>query len=51
MPYLNNYSKQRILVLKNLTYTVKEILEQLNLEGFNYCRDTIEKFLIKYNKF
>ena len=51
MPSLNTYSKQRILVLKNLTYTVKEILEQLNLEGFNYCRDTIEKFLIKFNKF
>ena len=51
MQSLNTYSKQRILVLKNLTYTVKEILEQLNLEGLNYCRDTIEKFLMKFNKF
>ena len=51
MTRLSAYAKQRILTLRSLTLRIREIMDDLENEGLKYCRNTIEKFLKKYDYF
>jgi hypothetical protein len=52
MPRLSPFVKKRILNLRSIGYSIKDILEELlSIDDLKISRESVEAFLIRYERY